>query len=521
MKRLLPLIAVLLAALPCQAGVGRNIQKGATDQTTYVRIVDATDGTPETGVTSATSGLDLEYVRLGAAPVDLTESDLGSTSAAHSDGGLIHVGGGVYRVDLPDAAVATGVDQVSVQGTITDMVILGVTHPLVDLSLSGQSALDLKDFADAGYDPANKVITGIAGTVNDFDELLSGSDDFDTAFQASATTFFGATGGNLTSLASAANLSTLTGYVDTEIGAIKTKTDFLPSATAGAAGGLTIAGSNAATTFATLTSSGALTINGTAHVAQTGDAFARLGAPAGASIAEDISNVDGGAGGTDWSSDERSQIRNRLGIDGTAASPAATPTLATAAALSSVATSATTAASEATAANTKAGDIQSRLPATLNGGLMRSDATLVADAELIEDLSASLIAGGVGGAPISAKSWSKAWRFDSVTRITANNTVSENSDFDGIVAMEFKNALPQGTRIYSIGTPTITPTSGIEPQLGTPSVDPTNMIVLVPINVKTAGGAGIPADAGTYTITVPVLSTDSQNISRKGFFVRE
>lgn len=69
----------------------------------------------------------------------------------------------------------------------------------------------------------------------------------------------GATGSGLTSLASAANLSTLTGYVDTEVAAIlaavdtevaaiKTKTDFLPSATAGAAGGLFIAGSNAATT---------------------------------------------------------------------------------------------------------------------------------------------------------------------------------------------------------------------------------------------------------------------------------
>jgi hypothetical protein len=32
------------------------------------------------------------------------------------------------------------------------------------------------------------------------------------------------------------------------------------------------------------------------HTAQTGDAFARLGAPAGASIAEDIANIDGGSG---------------------------------------------------------------------------------------------------------------------------------------------------------------------------------------------------------------------------------
>lgn len=43
---------------------------------------------------------------------------------------------------------------------------------------------------------------------------------------------------------------------------IRTKTDFLPSATAGASGGLLIAGSNAATTFATLTCTGTLTVGG-------------------------------------------------------------------------------------------------------------------------------------------------------------------------------------------------------------------------------------------------------------------
>jgi hypothetical protein len=45
-----------------------------------------------------------------------------------------------------------------------------------------------------------------------------------------------------------ADIATVAGYIDTEVGSIKTKTDFLPSATAGAAGGLFIAGANAATT---------------------------------------------------------------------------------------------------------------------------------------------------------------------------------------------------------------------------------------------------------------------------------
>jgi hypothetical protein len=47
-----------------------------------------------------------------------------------------------------------------------------------------------------------------------------------------------------------------------------------PNLIPGSAGGLLIAGSNEATTFSTLTSTGALTINGTGMVAQTGDGYA-------------------------------------------------------------------------------------------------------------------------------------------------------------------------------------------------------------------------------------------------------
>jgi hypothetical protein len=57
----------------------------------------------------------------------------------------------------------------------------------------------------------------------------------------------------------------------------------IPTATPGAANGLQICGSNAATTYATLTSTGAFSINGVSDVAQTGDSFARIGA-AGASL---------------------------------------------------------------------------------------------------------------------------------------------------------------------------------------------------------------------------------------------
>lgn len=58
-------------------------------------------------------------------------------------------------------------------------------------------------------------------------------------------------------------LDTIDDFLDTEIAAIKTKTDFLPSATAGASGGLLISGTNSGTTtLGALTVTGATTLTG-------------------------------------------------------------------------------------------------------------------------------------------------------------------------------------------------------------------------------------------------------------------
>lgn len=135
MNRIILALAALALAAPCYGQETRSILKGSTDQSVYIRIVDSADGTPETGVTSATAGLDLEYVRNRAAAADLTESDLAAVDSAHSDGGIKHVGNGVYRVDLPDAACASGVDGVLVTGTATDMVVIPARIQLTGFDL--------------------------------------------------------------------------------------------------------------------------------------------------------------------------------------------------------------------------------------------------------------------------------------------------------------------------------------------------------------------------------------------------
>ncbi len=107
-------------------------------------------------------------------------------------------------------------------------------------------------------------------------------------------------------LATAANLATLAGYVDTEVAAIlaavdtevaaiKTKTDYLPSATAGAAGGVFIAGANAATSITT-----ALTANITGDLSgSVGSVTGAVGSVTGAvgSVTGAVGSVTGNVGG--------------------------------------------------------------------------------------------------------------------------------------------------------------------------------------------------------------------------------
>jgi len=136
---------------------------GTTDVSVVIRIVDSGDGTPETGVTSATSGIDLEYRREGAAVVDITEADLSALTDAHSDGGMLHISGGYYRLDLPDAACAAGVTGVWVGGTITGMVVIGEYIQLVAYDPFDTVRLGLTALPAAAADAAGGLIISDAG----------------------------------------------------------------------------------------------------------------------------------------------------------------------------------------------------------------------------------------------------------------------------------------------------------------------------------------------------------------------
>lgn len=95
------------------------IAADATNRSIYIRIVEDASGTvpgePKTGLlfSDLTSA---SYARSGAARVAITPITLASASAGHADGGFILVDDtnmpGVYRFDIPDAAIGAGVDSV-------------------------------------------------------------------------------------------------------------------------------------------------------------------------------------------------------------------------------------------------------------------------------------------------------------------------------------------------------------------------------------------------------------------------
>lgn len=134
-----------------------QIKAGTTDVSVVIRIVDAADGTPETGVEHNTSGIALQYRREGAASTSITEAALAALTTSHTDGGIEHIGNGYYRLDLPDAACASGAPGVLVHGTVTDMVVIGCYVQLI--------TVDLFDTVRMGLTALPNVVSGNAGAL--------------------------------------------------------------------------------------------------------------------------------------------------------------------------------------------------------------------------------------------------------------------------------------------------------------------------------------------------------------------
>ena len=119
---------------------------GSTDVTVYVRGFTASTGLPYTAGAHNTSGLTINQVRNRAAAVAITAVTQ-TASGAHTDGGFVHIAGGLYRVDITDASVATSADSVQI-------VVFGVTDVVFSVA-----RIDIM-----GGDPRSATLAAAANT---------------------------------------------------------------------------------------------------------------------------------------------------------------------------------------------------------------------------------------------------------------------------------------------------------------------------------------------------------------------
>lgn len=154
----------------------RQIKKDSTNIFVEVYIVDDTDGTPELGVVFNSAGIDLNYRRDLAVVTSITEVTLAALTTAHTDGGFLHVANGRYRLDIPDAAFATGVSQVTIGGTVTGMVVLPITIQLVDFDPDDSTRMGLTALPNAAADAVGGLPISDAGGL-DLDVKLANTNE--------------------------------------------------------------------------------------------------------------------------------------------------------------------------------------------------------------------------------------------------------------------------------------------------------------------------------------------------------
>jgi len=111
---------------------------------------------PKTDVTYNSSGIDLWYQREGSTRTAITEATLAATASAYSSGGFIHVSDGIYRLDLPNAALesASGVNFVDYGGAVTGGVFVGGRIRLVDFDLDDAVRAGLTALPNANAEAA-------------------------------------------------------------------------------------------------------------------------------------------------------------------------------------------------------------------------------------------------------------------------------------------------------------------------------------------------------------------------------
>lgn len=242
---------------------------GATSVSVNLEIFDSTTFLQKTDAVFNSSGIDLKYRREGAAVTSITEVTLAALTTAWTSGGFLHIANGTYRLDIPDAAVATGVSGCWVGGAITGGIILPTYVQLIasteaEIGVAVQNSTDTDAVAlktrltripnialgSTGALPQVNSDLRVAASVKDIvtDAITAASVKTDAVTEiqtglatstaltsvADAVTAIGAKTTNLPAApADQTNLAAAIASVQTAVNAVKTKSDQLTFTVAG------------------------------------------------------------------------------------------------------------------------------------------------------------------------------------------------------------------------------------------------------------------------------------------------
>lgn len=139
------------------------VKKGSVDRSVPIYAFDNTTGLAKADLAYNSAGIDLWYRREGAAVVSVTETTLAALTTAHADGGFLAVANGEYRLDLPDAAFATGANYVDYGGTATGFTLVGGRVKLVGVDLEDAVRGGMAALPNAAADAAGGLPISDAG----------------------------------------------------------------------------------------------------------------------------------------------------------------------------------------------------------------------------------------------------------------------------------------------------------------------------------------------------------------------
>ena len=152
--------------------MSHGITVGSTNAFMYFRAYN-TDNTALLTLTSATTALALNVYRAGSTDVAISSlTDKSDPDDAHSDGAIYQIGGSnLYSIDVPDAAVATQVPSVIIEGSFTGGFIDGIPHPINGYDPTDAVRIGMTALPNAAADAAGGLVISDAGGL-DVDTIL-------------------------------------------------------------------------------------------------------------------------------------------------------------------------------------------------------------------------------------------------------------------------------------------------------------------------------------------------------------